>query len=387
MPIKALVQVIAAAARHVGVEDHTYIVGGAPRDVVLGVNPKDLDVVVEDLEGNGRATLLAEEIAKRADLWNVHPDQYGVIHVGPFPKGFSACGKDLSGQKIEIVTARQEKYDKGLRTGSHKPVSVKPGTILDDLKRRDFTINTLMWCMADVPQETIALSHLPVVDMLNGLVDLALGVLRTPLNPQETFDEDPSRILRAVRFSAKYSFRYEEKTKQAMSAMAGELRRLPYELLDGVLCDKILPLPLEGLKTALHDLEHFGLLSICFEKIPEARLRRVVDTYHGSVHVELLLNRYGFPSSFSAKLRETHKLWLHAAEGSIPTQQLALARDRFIRPPLNVVRMMAETGVKGPAIGRVVEIARDMLLENPFVGEEALHGKVTAEFTRQLSST
>ena len=126
----ALTKLLSEAARHLKMAEHSYIVGGAPRDFALGFDVKDVDVVVEPRNGKNAVTL-AEEVANMLGGLSVQPDQYGVVHIGPVPNDQIYDGINLRGQKIEIVTSRKEKYEKG----SHKPSQVEPGTIMEDLLR------------------------------------------------------------------------------------------------------------------------------------------------------------------------------------------------------------------------------------------------------------
>lgn len=377
MTTRALLRLLLDAARETDVASHTYVVGGAPRDCLLGHPVKDLDVVVEDPDGRGRAGILAQRIAGKVGVRHVAADQYGVVHVGPFPTHASHQGTNLSGEKIEIVTARAEKYDKSLRTGSHKPVSVRPGTLAEDLSRRDFRFNTLAWKLADIPEGSFAFADIPIVDTLDGMADLRAGLIRTPLDARVTFDEDPSRMLRAVRFAARFDFRYDPDVEAALGSMADEMRRLPYELLDGVLCGKILPLRNDRMERALLDLGRFGLLKVCLERIPEARLRRVVDGIE-DVRKYLLLIRHGFPSYLRGQLEVDHFEWLHRAEGNEPDERLQAALDRFVKPPIDVERLMLDKGLVGPAIRNAITLARRMLLPDPFVDGADLHQRVAA---------
>jgi hypothetical protein len=377
MTTRALLRLLLDAARETDMAAHTYVVGGAPRDCLLGHPVKDLDVVVEDPGGSGRAGILAQCLAGKVGVRHVAADQYGVVHVGPFPASAVYEGVNLAGEKVEIVTARAEKYDKSLKTGSHKPVAVRPGTLAEDLSRRDFRFNTLAWRLADIPEGRFAFADIPIVDTLDGRADLRAGLIRTPLDARVTFEEDPSRMLRAIRFSARFDFQYDPDVEAALGSMADEMRRLPYELLDGVLCGKILTLPYEKMQRALLDLERFGLLKVCLERIPEARLRRVVD---GVVEVRkfLLLIRHGFPSYTRGQLDSTHFDWLHQAEVRETDERLQMALDRFVKPPIDVEKLMTDKGLVGPAIRNAVTLARRMLLPDPFVDGAELHQRVAA---------
>ena len=276
---KALIKLIANTAVEVGVADHSYIVGGSVRDYVMGVNPKDIDIVVETKkdEETGEtknAVTLAEAVAKKLHVKGVKADQYGVVHIGPVPEDVFFDGINMKGQKIEIVTARKEKYNKGLARDSHKPTSVAPGTIHDDLMRRDFTFNTLTWRLSDL---TDSIDKAPVLDILGkGLTDLHEKRVTTPLDPAETFTEDPSRMLRAVRFAVKYNFEMTPETKQAIKENAEEIKRMPWEPIGDVFVNKILKLGLEKAERAIKELDELDLLKPTLEMVDKTYLQRQI---------------------------------------------------------------------------------------------------------------
>ena len=233
--VKALIKFIADTAREAGVANHSYIVGGSVRDFVMGVDPKDIDIVVEtkiDDDGNVKnATTLGTAIADKLGL-KVQADQYGVVHIGPVAKDFIFEGQNLIGQKIEIVTARKEQYNRGGKS-SHKPSEVAPGTIEEDLQRRDFTFNTLTWRLSDIDK---GVEGAPVIDLLGtGRRDLDERTVMTPIDPEQTFLDDPSRMLRAVRFAIKYNFTMKPEVAEATKRNAEEIKRMPYEPIADVL--------------------------------------------------------------------------------------------------------------------------------------------------------
>jgi len=163
-----------------------YIVGGTVRDILLGKKHIDLDIVIE-----GDAIKVGKAVAKDSDA---------AITVY---KSFGTCTlvfKD--GSKIDLATARSETYKK---PGAMP--AVKPGTLKDDLKRRDFTINA-------IAVSVMAKDFGNVVDLCNGTGDLKSGLIRT-MHPK-SFTDDPTRILRARRFAARFGFKIEPKTDAFM---------------------------------------------------------------------------------------------------------------------------------------------------------------------------
>jgi tRNA nucleotidyltransferase/poly(A) polymerase len=386
---KALVKLLSEAARRQGMADHSYIVGGAPRDVALGFDFKDVDVVVESKDGKNAVTL-AEEVARMLGNLPVHPDQYGVVHIGPVPKTLVYDGVDLKGQKIEIVTSRKEKYDKSKDKGSYKPSEVEPGTILEDLLRRDFTFNALVWKLLDVAQGPDKAAILDLTGM--GLQDLKDKIVRTPLDPSETFDDDPSRMLRAVRFAVKYGFDLDPATRKAIKAKAREISRLPYEVVDGILFEKILPLP--DAKKALSIMKGLGLLDPVIEMIPANRLRRAVVDKVQNVSLLLTLSGFDIPTGLD-KLTKDQQRMLRRIEDKLDHDDLETVYNKLLKPPVDMRRLIQDTGITGRERGEAIERARDIIVRDPFIkpdrlqqllttdilsGQERLAGRVVSRF-------
>lgn len=356
---------------------HSYIVGGAPRDWALGHQFKDVDVVVEPHNGKNAVTL-AEEVAKVLGNLSVHPDQYGVVHVGPVKDDIIYDGVSLKDQKIEIVTSRKEKYDRSKDKGSHKPSEVEPGTILDDLLRRDFTFNALVWRLLDVASGPDKSAILDLTGM--GFEDLKNKIVRTPLDPHETFSDDPSRMLRAIRFAVKYGFDLDPATRKAIKSKAQEIKRMPYEAVDGILFDKILPLP--DAKKALSIMKGLGLLDPVVEMIPANRFRRAVADRVSNISLLLTLAGFNIPTGLERLDKEQQRL-LRRIEEKLDHDDLELVYNRLLKPPLDMTQFMRDTGLKGRALGQALDVARDIILSRPFIRPDKLQERVTQHMKLQ----
>lgn len=188
-----LLQIVGRIADRESAE--VYVVGGYVRDLLLGLGDKDIDILVIG-DGVGFARKVAREI--------------GTDSVVTFQR-FGTAMVPLDNGKIEFVTARSESYS----TDSRKP-EVARGTLKDDLSRRDFTVNTLA---ASLNKDSFGILH----DLFNGQEDLDKKLLRTPLDPAKTFDDDPLRIMRAIRFAAQLGFSIDDKALAAIKEMKGRL--------------------------------------------------------------------------------------------------------------------------------------------------------------------
>lgn len=174
-------------------------------------------------------------------------------------RDFGTIGVQKNGLRIEITTFRAEAYDGVTRN----PVVEYGSNLLDDLRRRDFTINAM----------AVSLPAHRFTDPYGGLADLAAGVIRTPAAPEQSFGDDPLRMLRAARFVAKLRFTVDPAVVRAMTAMAGDLERITAErirdeftkllcgadpvaglrlLVDTGLADRFLP-ELSGLKLEIDE--------------------------------------------------------------------------------------------------------------------------------------
>lgn len=173
-----------------------YLVGGFVRDALLGISCNDIDICVL-----GDAVEFAEKTAKALDT------KLSAVY-----KNFGTALLELNNLKIEFASARAESYSKD----SRKP-AVKSASLDKDLSRRDFTINAMA---VSLNKDDFA----GLIDLFNGFDDLKNKILRTPLEPSRTFDDDPLRILRCIRFASQFSFEIESTTFDAIIRMKNRLQ-------------------------------------------------------------------------------------------------------------------------------------------------------------------
>jgi len=268
-----LVRLLKQAADDLGLR--AWVVGGYVRDMLLGRPHPNPDVVVE----GGDALKLA---GRFAELAHAEPpvtfERYGTAQV------------TVPGHLVEFVTARAESY----APESRKP-DVRPATLEEDLRRRDFTVNTLLMDLDG-----------KIHDPLGGRKDLEARILRTPTDPLRTFADDPLRMLRAIRFASELGFELAPEVLPAMRSMKGrlappvisvertadELRRmliserprLALELLDASgLLEVILPevAACKGVaQTGYHTHDVYGHTLLTVERVPADLIVRLAALFH-----------------------------------------------------------------------------------------------------------
>lgn len=225
---------IAKAATELKTE--LYIVGGFVRDIILEREKKEIDFLVI-----GDGIIFAEKLSEKI----------GGEKVGVF-KNFGTAHFRFDDYDLEFVGARKESYD---RT-SRKPV-VTNGSFFDDISRRDFTINTLALSLNKK-------NYGELIDTFGGLADLEQKLLRTPLNPEETFSDDPLRIMRAFRFASQLDFTVTNEIKTAARSMAERLQIVSQErITDEFLKILSSPKPSIGLKL----LRENGVMKFIFPEV------------------------------------------------------------------------------------------------------------------------
>ena len=254
-----LYRTIGAEADRLGID--AYAVGGVVRDFFLQRPCTDIDVVCIGHDEGGEVHI-GIELAKAVST------AVGGSHVSVF-KNFGTASFRFHDIELEFVGARRESYSHD----SRKPI-VENGTLQDDQNRRDFTVNALAVCLnADRYGE--------LMDPFGGIRDLNEGILRTPLDPDITFSDDPLRMMRAVRFASQLGFRIADDTFEAIARNAKRIEIVSAERITTEL-NKIMlsPTPSLGLKL----MQKSGLMQLI---LPEISALAGVETVEGRAHKDI----------------------------------------------------------------------------------------------------
>ncbi len=280
---KPIFRIVSDLSEELGVR--AFVIGGYVRDCLLGRPSGDIDIVVEG-SGIDFARALGEKTHQKVSYF----------------KNFGTAMLHYKGDEVEFVGARKESY----RRESRKPI-VENGTLEDDQNRRDFTINALALslCKEDFGA---------LVDPFGGVRDLRDGLIRTPLDPDTTYSDDPLRMLRAVRFAAKLStseltFHIVPESMESMRRMSGRLGILSVERISEELV-KMLASPRPSLAFRL--LDEGGLLE---HILPELSALKGVETVDGRGHKDNFAHTLAVLDNVSA------------VSDSIPLRWAALLHD------------------------------------------------------------
>lgn len=247
-------RIVSETAQEQGVR--AFVIGGYVRDCFLGRPSKDIDIVVE---GSGIA--LAEAVGAK-----VHSN------VSVF-KNFGTAMLRYKGIEVEFVGARKESYNRD----SRKPI-VEDGTLEEDQLRRDFTINAMAFSLQ-------AEDFGALVDPFGGIRDLAAGIIRTPLDPDTTYSDDPLRMVRAVRFATKLSDGQQQFhiVQESLDSIKRNLHRMSILSKERIVeeLNKMLVTPKPSIGFRL--LEETGLLDTF---LPQLTKLKGVETVEGKGHKE-----------------------------------------------------------------------------------------------------
>ena len=265
---QAVFRLISEAADRLGLE--CYVVGGYVRDIFLERPSNDIDVVVVG-SGIAVAEELKRMLGRKAHLSVFKNFGTAQVKVYNGNVNLNLNDNDKHNEKkeeieVEFVGARRESYQRD----SRKPI-VEDGTLEDDQNRRDFTINAMAICLN---KERFG----ELVDPFGGLDDLWDGIIRTPLDPDITFSDDPLRMLRCIRFATRLNFQIEDETFDALERNAERIKIISgeriIEELNKILLTKT---PSRGFV----DLMRCGLLPII---MPELAAMDMVEERNGKAH-------------------------------------------------------------------------------------------------------
>ena len=275
---RPIFRIVSEVAAERGVR--AFVIGGFVRDCFLGRPRADIDIVVE-----GSGIDFAKAVGQKTKQ-----------HVSYF-KNFGTAMLHFRGDEVEFVGARKESY----RRESRKPI-VENGTLEDDQQRRDFTINAMAFSLQ---QEDFG----ALVDPFGGIRDLDAGIIRTPLDPDTTYSDDPLRMLRAVRFATKLStpehpFTIVPESMESMRRMADRLSILSCERIAEEL-NKMLAA--DDPAMAFRLLDEAGLLG---HVLPELLALKGVETVDGRGHKDIFAHSLAVLDNVA---RTSDKLYLRWA--------------------------------------------------------------------------
>ncbi len=265
-------QLVAEAADEMGLE--VYVIGGYVRDIFLNRPSKDIDIVAV-----GSGIELAKRVKTKLGRW---------ANLSIF-KNFGTAQVKCGDLELEFVGARRESY----RHDSRKPI-VEDGTLEDDQNRRDFTINALALCLNKH-------RYGELVDPFGGLEDMENLTIRTPLDPDITFSDDPLRMMRAVRFASQLGFFIDSDTFDAIIRNRKRIEIISKERIVDEL-NKIVLSPKPSIGFEL--LDKCGLLSLIF---PEFTALKGVETKEGIGHKDNFAHTLMVLDRLS---KTTDNLWL-----------------------------------------------------------------------------
>jgi tRNA nucleotidyltransferase/poly(A) polymerase len=371
----ALMRFLSSVAVRAGVADHVYVVGGAVRDFVLGRPIKDVDVVVDAVSlGRGRdSAWFADRVVRAIPTSSSYvTNQYGVAIItvkGPWVLD----GHDLSGEVIEIANARKESYGAGGDAGKgYKPTDVQPATIREDVDRREFTFNTLLWRLRDLAQGP---DKAEVIDLTGcGLRDLAQGTVQCPRDPDIVFSDDPTRMIRLIKFVGRYGFKVPPDVIASVRRNAGRIAQAPWEAIASLLVHDIIERPYA--RRVLPMMRDLGLIEVIagmVSRTPPFRsyLERELRGKPAHLVADLLSHGLQDPTPVKALTPDQRARFVEAVAG-LSEVDAELLSNALQRPPVDNDALIREFSLRPADRGRIAPLAREALLADPTLASDAV---------------
>jgi tRNA nucleotidyltransferase/poly(A) polymerase len=359
----ALMKYLARVADALGIGDHVYVVGGAVRNWVLGEPIKDIDVVIDSIEAGRDSEWFARQLARAIPVaTNLTTNQYGVAILTV--KGeWDLDGYDMKGEVIEIANARAESYAK---VGGYKPTEVRPATIEQDVYRREFRFNTLLWRLSDVlegPEDA------PIIDLTgHGLSDLEDRIIETPSPPDVTFSDDPTRMLRAVKFALRYDLEIPHRIAESIRGNAEGLKDMPWEPVATLFVNNVLVT--DRAHEGLVMLDQLGLLDVLVDISSEQPPMRTFlsKQMRHDPRTDLLVKLLdaGFELNIPIqKFSPQERVRMMEMMRDMTDYEAQAYRAALERPPVDNRAIIAELQLEKRERGRIAPTAREVLLTEP----------------------
>lgn len=370
----ALMKFLSRASIELGVAKHVYVVGGAVRNFLMdpsGSNYpiKDLDVVVDSIALGKDSEWFAKNLAQAIPApTNLTTNAYGVAILTV--KGeWDLEGFPMRGEVIEIANARKESYeDTGGKGKGYKPTDVQPATIGDDINRRDFTMNSLLWRMLDLANGP---DKAEVIDLTGlGIQHLEEKLLHTPLDPDRTFSDDPTRMLRLIKFSIKYNLDVTPEVVASVKRNAPKMKQMPWEAIATILVRDILNTP--QARDALLTMADLGLIDTLSEMIQEdgpfaSYMARQFSNGNRNVALLLDLADLGLGNQPIAFLTKEQQIRLRDLTTGMVSDEANELFEKLKKPVLDNLGLITEFNLQRGERGILAPLAREAMLEEPML--------------------
>jgi len=369
----ALMKFLSRLAISLGAARHIYVVGGAVRNFMLDPEGtkfpiKDIDVVLDSVALGKDSDWFAKQIAENIPVdTNLTTNQYGVAILTV--KGDWLLDEiPMKGEVIEIANARKESYgESGGKGKGYKPTDVQPATIEEDVYRREFTFNTLLWRLLDLAEGPDKAEIIDITGL--GKSHLEQKLIHTPLDPDKTFGDDPTRMLRAIKFLVKYDLEIAPAVAASIRQNAGKMKNMPWEAVGKILVGDILNTP--GARDSLLTMASLGLIDVLAEMIQEQKpfAAYMAGQFSQNRNVGLLLDLadLGLGSRSIDFLTKIQQIRLREITTPMDRDEASEFFDRLKKPQINNVALIEEFKLEGRERSDPSKFAIEAILATPIL--------------------